>query len=308
MRSTLITCYINPDLDGVAGAIAYGEFLRKKGMNVVVGIIGKPNDEVKYIFSRFGFEYPRMIEGTDDFDEVILIDASDLNSLEGKVAREKVVEIIDHRSVHEVEMFPRAKVQIELVGAAATLVAERFVKNKVDISRESAILMYGAIISCTLNLRGSVTTERDKKVAKWLNKIAELPKYFWKDLFMAKSDLSGGKLVENIEGDFAWFTIGGKKIGIAQLEIMGTKEVVCERCEEIVSCLESIKSKMGLDDIFLNIIDLEYMRNFIITRNIQTQKILEKVLNVEFVGAVAKRLDLMMRKQIVPLLKEELEK
>ncbi len=308
MKPILVTCYVNPDLDGVAGAIAYGEFLQKIGKDVMVGVIGEPNDEVKYIFSRFGFEYPRIINNADDFDEVILIDASDLNSLEGKVDRKKVVEVIDHRLVHEAGMFPKAKIQIELVGAAATLVAEKFVKSKLDISRESAILVHGAIISSTLNLRGSITTDRDKKVANWLNTVVELPDDFWKDLFWAKSDLSGKKLIENIEGDFAWFVLGNKKVGIAQIEIMGVQEILDKRCDEIVSGLEVIKRKMGLDDIFLNIIDLEYMKNYLVARDTETQKVLEKALNIQFVGVVAKQSDLMLRKQIVPLLKKELEK
>jgi len=69
----------------------------------------------------------------------------------------------------------------------------------------------GAIISNTLNFKGSVTTDRDKAAASWLNQVAKLPKDFWKDLFLAKSDLSGKKLSKGVKGDFAWFVMGGKK-------------------------------------------------------------------------------------------------
>ena len=114
MKPTLVTCYVNPDLDGVAGAIAYGEFLQKTGKNAVVGIIGEPHDEAKYILDRFGFEYPPIIENADNFDEVILVDASDLNGLEGKISAEKVIEIIDHRKVHEADKFPKPKHKLSL--------------------------------------------------------------------------------------------------------------------------------------------------------------------------------------------------
>ena len=40
----------------------------------------------------------------------------------------------------------------------------------------------------------------------------------------------------------------------------------------------------------------------------ETQKLLEKVLKVQFAGVVAERSNLIMRKQIVPLLKTETEK
>ena len=307
MKPILVTSYVNPDLDGVAGVIAYGDFLRKTGKNVVVGIIGEPHDEVKYILDRFGFEYPPTIENADNFDEVILVDASDLNGLEGKISAEKVIEIIDHRKVHEADKFPKAKAQIELVGTAATLVAEKFIQNKVDISKESATLVYGAIISNTLNFKGSVTTDRDKVAAEWLNNVAKLPEDFWKDLFIAKSDLSGNKLAERIESDFAWFVMGDKKVGIAQVEMIGAKKLVDERSGEIVQVLEKIKKEMNLDFIFQSTIELEDTKNFFVAQDYGTQKLLEKVLKVRFDGITTERPNLIMRKQIVPLLKEELE-
>jgi len=257
MKPILVTCYVNPDLDGVAGAIAYVEFLQKTGKSAFVGIIGEPHDEAKYILDRFGFEYPPIIKNADNFDEVILVDTSDLNGLEGKIPAEKVIEIIDHRKVHEADKFPKAKVQIELVGAAATLIAEKFIQNKVDISKESATLVYGAIISNTLNFKGSVTTDRDKVAAEWLNKVAKLPEDFWKDLFIAKSDLSDNKLTDRINDDFAWFVMGGKKVGIAQIEMIGAKKLIDERGIEIIQTLENLKKKMNLDFVFQNIIELE---------------------------------------------------
>lgn len=308
MKPVLITCYVDPDLDGVAGSIAYGEFLQKTGKDVFVGIIGEPHDEAKYILDRFNFKYPQIIQNANDFDEVVLVDASDLNGLEGKIPAEKVIEIIDHRKIHEADKFPNAKTQIEFVGAAATLVAERFIKNKVDISTESATLLLGAIISNTLNFKGTGTTDRDIEVTKWLNQFAKLPENFYKDLFIAKSDLSGDKLAKRIEGDFAWFVIGGKRIGVAQIEMIGVKKLIDERGDEIIKVLEKTKKEMNLDFIFQNTIELEDCKNYFITNDIEAKNILEKALKVKFSGIYAERDNLIMRKQIVPLLKEELEK
>lgn len=308
MNKTLITCYVNPDLDGVAGAMAYCEFLQKTGKDAVVGIIGEPHDEVKYILNRYNFSYPQSISNDEDFDEVILVDSSDLNGLGGNIRPEKVIEIIDHRKINEAAKFPNARIQIELVGSAATLIAEKFIENNIIISKESATLLCGAIISNTLNFKGSVTTGRDKKAAEYLNKTALLADNFWKELFMAKSDLSGSKLKERIEGDFAWFTFAGKKVGIAQIEIIGVEKLIKERGEEIISVLERMRLDMGLDYIFQNNIELELDCNYFISSDLKTQKLLEKILGIKFNEFFAKRSNLIMRKQIVPLLKEELEK
>ncbi len=307
MKPVLVTGYVHPDLDGVAGAIAYGEFLRKTGKDVVVGAIGELQDEAKYLLDRFGFPYPIALENADAFDEVILVDASELEALDGKIFPEKVIEIIDHRKAHGAEQFPNAKAQIELVGAAATLVAEKFMQHSIEISRESATLVCGAILSNTLNFQGSVTTPRDRAAFAWLNAVAQLPDDFWRELFLAKSDLSGSKLAERMESDFSWFVMGDKKVGIAQIEIMGAKQLIDERGDEMLQTLTRLKRELSLDLVFQNTIELEEAKSFFVAEDSQTQQILEKVFRVPFTGIVAEQSSVIMRKQIVPLLKEEME-
>ncbi len=193
MKPILVTSYANPDLDGIACAIAYGEFLQKTGKDVVIKSIEEPQVEALYMFDHFGWAHPDVIPNADDFDAVILVDVSDLNELQGRVAAGKVIEIIDHRAINQASAFPNATARIELVGAAATLIAEQFMQHEIAISKQSAVLLYGAIISNTLNFKGSVTTDRDKKAAAWLNHIAQLPDDFWRELFLAKSDMAAKK-------------------------------------------------------------------------------------------------------------------
>lgn len=308
MKPILITGYVNPDLDAVAGTFAYSEFLNKTGKNSVVGLIGEPHDEAKYILNTYNIKKPQILSNVDDFDEVILVDASDLIGIEGKIDPEKVIEIIDHRKVHEADKFPNAKVQIELVGSASTLVAEKFIKNNIEISKESATLLCGAITSNTLNFKGGVTTDRDRVAFEYLNNIAQLPPNFSNELFKAKSDLTGDKLKERILGDLAWFNMGNKKVGIAQIEMVGAKDLIEDRLNDILKILEEIKEEMGLDFIFQNTIELDECKNYFIANNNEAQKILEEILSIKFNGTVAEKPNLIMRKQIVPLLKERLEK
>jgi len=308
MKPILITCYVSPDLDGLAGITAYAEFLTTTGRPAVAGIIGEPHDEAKYLLAHFNIPSPTQINNADDYDQVILVDSSELSGLEGKVAPEKVIEIIDHRKVNEADKFPNAKIQIELVGAAATLITEKLKNNNFPLSKNAAILLSGAIISNTFNFRAGLTTERDRAAAAWLNDITDLPADFWRELFLAKSDLSGDKLQKRMEGDLAWFMLGGKKVGIAQIEIIGAHKLVAERTAEIVKTLDKIKAENGFDIMFQNTVELDDVKNFFVANDEPTKKLLEKVLDVKFVGNVAERPNLIMRKQIVPLLKEELEK
>jgi manganese-dependent inorganic pyrophosphatase len=286
--------------------IAYCELLGKTGENAVPATIGDIHDEAKYVLDRYNITYPKSVPNSDDFDRVILVDASDIIGTEGKVNPNKVIEIIDHRKINDAEKFLTAKTQIELVGAAATLITEKFIKNQIDISKSSAILLYAAIISNTLNFKGSLTTERDKTAAKYLNDIAKLPDNFWKELFLAKSDLFGDKLIQRINGDFAWFIMGGKRVGIAQIEMIGADKLVQDRKSEILKALDILKSERNLDYIFQNMIELGECKNIFVTKDDNTITLLERTLDVKFNNSVAERSNLIMRKQIVPIIRQEL--
>jgi len=305
-KPILITSYVNPDLDGVASMVAYAEFLQTRGTNAVAGIIGEPQVEAEYVLRRFGIVSPVTIPSADAFDEVILVDASNLSDLEGTIAVEKVIEIVDHRTTHEAGRFPNAALQIELVGATATLIAEKFMHENVALSREAAVLLCGGIISNTLNFKGSMTTDRDRDAFAWLNRVAQLSELFWRQLFVAKSDVTGEALSERIQDDFSWFVLNGTRVGIAEIELIGARAAVDGRGEEMIRVLEIIKDEKMLDHIFLNIIELEEPQSYIVAHDASTQQLLHDALRANFDGDVAELPRALMRKQMVPLLEDVL--
>ncbi|MFA7252344.1 MAG: DHHA2 domain-containing protein [Candidatus Paceibacterota bacterium] len=304
----LITSYIDPDLDGVGCSVAYAEFLTKNGRPAVAGIIGRAQVEAEYVLDRFKIEPLLEILDTKDYSEIILVDASHLSFFEGKLVPEKVIEIIDHRKVNEVDKFPKAKIQIELVGSAATLVAEKFIQNKIDISKNSAILLCSAIISNTLNFHSNNCTERDVSAFKDMNKIAQLSDDYWRELFLAKSDLTGTKLDDRIKSDYATFAIANHNFCIAQIEIIGARDLINNREEEIVRGLEKLGQELKTDEVFANVLDLESHEKFTVSSNLETQKLLEEVFGYKFNGHIACDDKKIMRKQIVSMLKDYLEK
>ncbi|HRN71056.1 MAG TPA: DHH family phosphoesterase, partial [Candidatus Woesebacteria bacterium] len=200
---TLITAYENPDLDGTACAYAYAEFLNKNGGDVVAGIYGKIHREAQFVFDKFDIKPLADADKlNNEIDSIIIVDASDIRGLSDKINPAKVIEIIDHRKVNEADKFPNAKVQIELVGSAGTLIAEKFYESRTSISKESAVLLYSAIVSNTINFKANVTTERDHKMAEWLLSQFELPDNFVHEMFKFKSTFTQ-PLAEIIEGDFS---------------------------------------------------------------------------------------------------------
>lgn len=299
----LVTAYVHPDLDGAAGAVAYAEYLNLTGTPAVAGLLGTLHDEVQFVLQRFGIPAPLSLSDATAYARVALVDASDLNGLEGRVPPDRVVEIIDHRRINEAGKFPYAKVQIELVGAAATLVAEKFMQANLPISQASAQLLQAAIISNTLNFRGAVSTPRDEAAAQWLQRYSALPDGFWREMFIAKSDLTGAKLAARLDGDFAHFEFAGRKIGVAQIEIIGAQALLEERGGEIAQHLVARQQAQGLDYIFQNTIELEGPKNVLFAPSAISRALLSEALGVQFAGAIAEHVPALMRKQIMPKIK-----
>ncbi|PIN74958.1 hypothetical protein COV18_05495, partial [Candidatus Woesearchaeota archaeon CG10_big_fil_rev_8_21_14_0_10_37_12] len=226
MNNLLVTAYESPDLDGAACAFAYAELLNKQGKSAVAGVFGNPHREAQFVMETFNIS--NLTKGDSiisDNTPVILVDASDLRGISKKINPEQVIEIIDHRKIHEGDKFPNAKIQIELVGSAATLIAEKFNKANVEPSEDSAALLYSAIISNTINFQANVTTIRDKEMAEWLITKINLPNNYIHEMFVDKSKFRKS-LKETIDDDFATFNFNNTELGIGQLEIIDVDEFV----------------------------------------------------------------------------------
>lgn len=306
MSFTLVIPYSNPDLDGTACAEAYAEYLNKQGENAKAAVFGTPHREAQYVLEKIREQPENAANLIEDAEDVIIVDASDLRGISDKVDPENVTEIVDHRKEHHADQFPNADTQIELVGAAATLIAEKFYENDIEISEESAILLYGAIISNTMNFQANVTTERDKQMAEWLQKQVEIEPDFGRKMFEHKSEFNE-PIKEVFLGDFSTVTYNQQDIGIAQLEIVDVNQFVEKNKVEIQKALEEIKEEQNLDYIFLTCADLEDGFNHFITIDTETTNLLSEALNVEFSDNEAIRQDVLLRKEIIPKLKGELE-
>jgi manganese-dependent inorganic pyrophosphatase len=210
--------------------------------------------------------------------------------------------VIDHRKAHEAHNFPNGKIQIELVGSAATLIAEKFHSSKTAISEASAALLFSAIVSNTINFQANVTTQRDHEMADWLQTKFHLPEDYIHKMFVDKSQFKK-TLKETFIDDFATFNFNNHNLGIAQLEIVNVNNFVEENLVEIKKILEELKKERSVELIFLTCIDLESAFNQIIVVDESTENLIKEALKVTFENGVTKRNGILMRKEIVPLIK-----
>lgn len=302
MEKIIITSYRIPDIDWVACALWYEEYLNKTGIPAISALPKTLTPESEWVLD---FIEKKDIKYFDEYysldAKIILVDTSDPTSIDQKIQKEQVIEVIDHRKFHHADEFINAKQNIELVGSASTLIAEKFSQNSITPSREVAVCLYAAIVSNTIWFQADVTTQRDKDMAHFLLPYCNIPNTFIQEMFEAKSKVDK-PLQEFLFDELVFYNFWNYKVWITQIEIYDGKSFVQSYKQEIIEILDVWKKEKHLDFIFCTLIDIKNLNNIFLTHQETTQEILQKILDVNFVENEAKNSKIILRKQITPQL------
>jgi manganese-dependent inorganic pyrophosphatase len=307
MSKIIITSNKNPDLDGYACSVGYAEYLNKTGKDSEPILLNEIDDETKFVLD-FG-KIRALEKNKKDIskNKIVIVDTSNLNSLKLEIAPNNLIEIIDHRRINDSYLYPWVKTQIEMVGSCATLIAEKFINDKIEPSRESRLLLYSAVISNTINFKNKITTDRDIKAAQYLSKEIDLPKNSAEQMFRARTNIEGENLNHYLNKDYIEQTVCNKSLTVFQMEIVETSSLVRDRLKEIITIIKNIIKNKKLDYCFLNIIDTLEAYNYIVVVDAKSEDFLRKVLNLNFENGLAKTDFIIMRKEIMVKIKEYLE-
>lgn len=304
----IITSYKDPDMDGYASMVAYAELLKANNFDVVAGFTGNLGVEVKFVLDYLILTSIEKIISLDNFDSIVLVDSEQIEATELPAEVTKIKEVIDHHVAHKSQTYTWAHVEIDLIGACATLIFERFLKENKVPTKNTAALLYAGIISNTINLKNKITSDRDIKAVKYLKELAEIPDDFVEKMFSAKSDTGGLKLKEMLKNDYYERDFFGKKFSMSQLELVGVNELVGSRFDELKTIIKDLTSKDKPDYQFLNLIDILDGYNVIVAFNQETEKLLNDSMGLNFENGVARVNHIIMRKEIIAKLKEYFEK
>ena len=120
-----------------------------------------------------------------------------------------------------------------------------------NIPKQLAGLLLGAILSDTLKFKSPTTTEKDMGMAKVLAEIAELDiEQFAKEMFKVSSNIMGKPVNELLNQDIKQFDIDGKKVAIAQViayQVSEAREIE----KEIAEVMNEYASDKELDLLVL---------------------------------------------------------
>jgi len=240
-----------PDSDSVCAAIALAEL---RGFEARVA--GELNGETKFILERFGVDVPEVLSLVSEEDEVVLVDHSDLSQGVEGLKDVKVVGIVDHHKLGGIKTSVPVEVLVRPVGSTCTIIKSLYDYYGKEINREMAGIMLCAILSDTVIFRSPTTTDEDKKVAGELAGICgedDLESLGMK-MFKVKSKVKGVGARDLVMRDYKDFDMGGKKVGVGQLELVDL-DLIKERRGELVSEMEKMLSE-GRDSIFLMLTDI----------------------------------------------------
>lgn len=302
MPKILVTAKVNPDLDGTSCTLAYADLLKQEGKGCEGFIFGSPQSEVQYFIQEQKIQIPVTdLDFSYPWSEFILVDASSMKGMPKPVVSEKVVEIIDHRKGEPEREFPNAKIQNELIGAAATLIVERFIQAKKKLQPDHAKLLYGAIYHNTLNFTSFNTSDRDKNAARYLEEGFGLSPELAKEMFDFATREIEADVKLAIRQDAKEFG-SGHLIGAYQL-IVGNPKIF-EQKEEIEAGVRELFESSGSNWAFINVVDLENKKSHIFATDSNGQKMLEKALGAKFTNGWAELPKVWLRKEIMPKIQE----
>lgn len=187
---------------------------------------------------------------------LILVDHNEPSQAVDGAAKVRIIEIVDHHRLGNFHTSYPITFICEPVGSTSTLVAEFFRGKGINIKREIAGLLLGAILSDTVILRSPTTTQRDKEIVPWLAEKAGLEyEKFGKEIFYATSSIKKVGIEKAVRGDYKIFDVKGRKFGIGQVETVGFEEFF-EVKEELERELTMIKEEKGLELSTLLITDI----------------------------------------------------
>ena len=241
--SALVLGHKNPDTDSIVAAIAYAHVLNGRGIEATAVAQGEVAPETKFVLDKFKLQAPKVVSSVAD-KQVYLVDYSDLAQAPEDLGKATILGIVDHHKLGDVTTDTPLECWIQPVGCSNTIIKMVADYYKVAIPADIAGAMLCAILSDTVLFKSPTCTQQDKDAAQALAKIAGVSdlEALGMDMFKAKSNLDASPR-DLIFRDFKDFDMGGKKIGIGQLELISLSMVSADLKAKLQAELAAVKAE-----------------------------------------------------------------
>ena len=188
--------------------------------------------------------------------KVILVDHNERSQAVDGIEEAEIIEIIDHHRLGDIETVSPITFRNQPVGCTATIINQMYEENEIEVPREIAGLLCGAIISDTLLFRSPTCTPLDERTAKKLAKISDIDlEQMAQEMFNAGSNLKGKSAEDICFQDFKQFTGNDTIFGVGQITSMSKEELAAIR-DMMTEHLPKVLEAHNLNMIYFMLTDI----------------------------------------------------
>ena len=166
-----------------------------------------------------------------------------------------VVEVVDHHRIAFAATKDPIKYTADVVGSTCTLVAKMYRAAGERPTKEVAGALIAGIVSDTLLFQSPTTTETDRTMCAWLEKLCgETAEAVMEGLMSVASPLASMTADQAIASDAKTYSEGGRKFVLAQIE-EAQLAVFHQHAKELSAAMERAVKAQGLDFMALMVTD-----------------------------------------------------
>lgn len=303
MNEILIFGHKNPDTDSICSALVREKIDNNNGWDTKAVRLGNINKETQYVLNYLGIEAPELIERVEDGQSVILVDHNEFSQSADNIENAKIEMVVDHHRIANFQTTEPLYYTAKPYGCTATILYEEFKSyDYMNIEKKEAVLMLSAIISDTLLFKSPTCTEKDKKAAEELAKIAEIDiNTYGLDMLKAGTDLSDFTPEQLINIDSKEFVNDSFKFQVAQVNTACIEDVLQNK-SEIENAMQKFVDENNLNIFVFLITDIinSNSQAIVLGNNVDVfEKSFDKQLenNMAFLEGVVSR-----KKQVAPVI------
>lgn len=237
---------------------------------------------------------------------IILVDHNELSQAVEGIENYKICEVIDHHRIGTLSTTYPITFINKPIGSTSTIIANLYQEAKVPLPREIASLLLCGILSDTLILQSTTTTDIDRQTAEYLSSITDLEiQSLGKEILTAGSRIKGRTAAEVIHQDMKEYRETKSVYTVSQIEVGNLKEIL-DRKKEFMQGLEAERKSNKAIFAALLVTDITQLSSILLIATdknflpfITFPKLEE---DIYFLKDVVSR-----KKQLIPLITEQVE-
>ena len=185
---------------------------------------------------------------------VVLVDHNEASQSVPGLEEAEILEIIDHHRLADIQTTNPIYVRNEPVGSTNTIIAGMFQDRGLMPSENMAGMMAAAILSDTVMFKSPTCTDRDRRTAERMARIANVSlDELGRQIFSASTE---AKTVEDLLfSDYKEFHIAGHDLAVAQITCVDSPKML-ERKGEFLELMRKTAREKGFSMVILMLTDV----------------------------------------------------